>query len=264
MIKKMIHHRVTVAILAFILAGVVLFVVQPFLASRINEQKEVIRVKRRIERGHEITTENLERVSVGAHNLPTGVIESEEEILGRYAASVIYAGDFITPEKLSTQFLGKEEYLSGFTEGEGAISIPLKELATGLSGKLQENDIVRLIAVGEEIYDVKTLQYVKVLAVTDESGNDKGRREKEEKEEKDYKTITLLASERQAKDLAYYKENATIYFMLMYRGEKREQEKLLEMQRQILNEIAAEEEIKKQAEISLPENGIFYPAEKIE
>ena len=264
MIKKFIHHRFAAAILAFALAAILLFVIQPFLASRINEQKEVIRVKKTIERGHEITSENLEKVSVGTHNLPAGIIESEEEVLGRHAASVIYAGDFITPEKLSDQFLGEEEYLGGFAEGEGAISIPLKELATGLSGKLQENDIVRLIAVGEEIYDVKTLQYVKVLAVTDESGKDKGQREKEEKEEKDYKTITLLASERQAKDLAYYKENATIYFMLMYRGEKKQQEKLLEMQRQILSEIEAEEEIKKQAEIYLPENGISYPEGKIE
>ena len=242
--KKIIQNRTILGFAAISLSILILLVIQPIVASKINEQKEVVRAKIKINQGQQITEDMVELVKIATYNMPNDLL-LKEEVIGKYVVDTIYSKDFFTSEKVSVDKLSVEQYFNDLKEGEGAISIPLKELATGLSGKLEQNDIVRLVAVSEESFVPESLQYVKVLAVTDDQGKDK-EIGAEEKKADTLKTVTLLATERQARDLAFYEEHGKIYFMLVYRGGEEEREKYLSLQKEILLEI--EEREKKEAE----------------
>lgn len=241
--KKIIQNRTILGFAAISLSILILLVIQPIVASKINEQKEVVRAKIKINQGQQITEDAIEIVKIGTYNMPNNLLGKKEEVIGKYAADNIYPKDFFYPEKVSGEKLSVEQYFNDLKEGEGAISIPLKELATGLSGKLEQNDIVRLVAVSEESFVPESLQYVKVLAVTDDQGKDK-EIGAEEKKADTLKTVTLLATERQARDLAFYEEHGKIYFMLVYRGGEEEREKYLSLQKEILLEIEEREKKK--------------------
>lgn len=254
MIKKITKKRGVIAVTALILSAVLLLILQPYLASKINEQGEVLRAKVKIVQGSKITTDMIETVKIGTYNMPKNLFSKAEEVVGRYATNTIFVGDFFTPEKLQIEQPGNAPYLTQLGEEEGAISVSLKEVATGLAGKLQANDIIRIIATGEETVSVESLQYVKVLSVSDEDGKDKAPVEETTEEEKLIKMVTLLVNDRQARDLTYYKENKTIYFMLMHRGEKEKAEELLAGQKEILKTLAEQEEKEKAEKEALEEN----------
>ena len=52
-------------------------------------------------RGQVITVTDIEIAKVGAYNLPSGVITDGKSVIGKYAATDLYAGDYLFPEKLS-------------------------------------------------------------------------------------------------------------------------------------------------------------------
>ncbi len=86
-------------------------------------------------------------------------------------------GDYILASKLSEKPLAEFEYLNDLDGTKVAMSITIKSFCCGLSGKLEAGDIVTLISANYDNLGKATippeLQYVKVLAVTAETGDDK-------------------------------------------------------------------------------------------
>lgn len=247
--KKLLKNRMLVGGLSIALAVVILLVVQPFIIGKINEQAEVFRAKKGLAQGEVLTKEKVEKVTVGKYNLPSSVLTKEEDLLGKYTAGKIYAGDYFTEEKLSDHPVFGDEYLYDLGEGKMAISVSLSSLAAGLSGKLEQNDIVRIFSVKETAHSPESLLYVKTLAVTTGEGTDKedvsGEREKKEKLPK---TITLLVDERQAKDLVYLEAKEQVHVALVFRGEEALRKKYLAEQEEILMRIKEEEKSKEVGE----------------
>ena len=102
--------------------------------------------------------------------------------------------------------------LNDIPSGKVAISLTVKTLASGLSDKLQPNDIIRIYHFLDVAADVPELQFLKVLSVTDSDGinvdNTKELAEDEEKQQS--ATITVLATPEQAKIITAL-ENEDVY-----------------------------------------------------
>ena len=241
--QSIFKNRWLLGSLSALIGVLILLVVQPFVVGRINEQITVLRVKEKeIKAGDKITKENTQKVTIGKYNLPEGVLGKEEDIIGRYAASKLYQGDLFTGDKLTDSPISGDAYLSGLPAGKMAVSVTLSSFAGGLSGKLEKNDIVRIVAVNENAYVPESLQYVLALAVTNAEGTDKEKIDsKREAKDRIPKTITLLVSDIQARELAYLEEKEKIHVALVFRGEKPLREEFLEKQEEILKQLSEEE-----------------------
>ena len=100
-----------------------------------------------------------------------------EDVVGTYAATDLYPGDYILPEKVSDVPLSSDLTLNEIPDGMVAISITTQTLATALSDKPQGGDIIRLYHydddnVLEPVADIPELRFVKVLSVSDSKGLD--------------------------------------------------------------------------------------------
>jgi pilus assembly protein CpaB len=215
--------------------------------SAITAKTEVIRVSANILKGEEITKDMLQVVEIGEYNLPDTVIRDEEAIIGKYANSDIYKGDYLIADKLSDGPLVNYAYLYDFDGSERAISVTIKTFAAGLSGKLEPGDIVTVMVsdYGErkETITPIELQYVQVLAVTASSGLDT--EEYVPSEEDNYvedekelpSTITLKVNADQAKLLADLEIKGKIHAVFVYRGSEESCDEFLDEQEQVLAEI---------------------------
>lgn len=224
-----------------VLSMIVCFGITPLFNSGLKAQADIVRVKADISRGDKITDSMVEVISVGAHNLPTDVVKSKDEVLGKYAVYDMVSGDSILSGKLSAEPLTEYEYLTRLDGKKVAVSVTIPSFAAGLSGKLEAGDIITLIAVDGDTGITKTppeLRYVEVLAATASTGSDKvykgneNTNEDENPEESLPSTLTLLVNMEQAELLADLEANMTFHAALVYRGSRDNAEKFLTVQEQ--------------------------------
>lgn len=120
-----------------------------------------------------------------------------------------------------------------------AISLTVKTLASGLSDKLQPNDIIRVYHFLDAAEEVPELRFVRVLSVTDAKGinvdNTKDPVEDEEKQQS--ATITVLASPEQARVITSLENDGVAHVALISRNNDKLAEELLAEQELILQEI---------------------------
>ena len=120
-----------------------------------------------------------------------------------------------------------------------AISLTVKTLASGLSDKLQPDDIIRIYHFLDTAKDIPELQFVKVLSVTDSKGYnvDNTKELSEEEEKQQSATITVLASPEQAKIITGLENDGMAHVALISRGNEALAEELLAEQDQLLTEL---------------------------
>ena len=114
-------------------------------------------------------------------------------------------------------------------------------MASGLSDKLQANDIIRVFHFLDTAKEVPALQFVQVLSVTDDKGFnvDNTREITEEDEKRQSATITVLASPEQARVITALENEGVIHVALLSRGNDKLAKELLEKQDEILSNLAA-------------------------
>ena len=93
--------RTVLGILCLILALLLAFGLTPIMNKLSDGRVSVVRMKQDVSQGHKMTEDDIEIVSVGAVNLPSGVIKDKEAVLGKYASSDLWKGDCLFPAKLS-------------------------------------------------------------------------------------------------------------------------------------------------------------------
>lgn len=203
-----------------------------FIASLIIDNSSVahvecIRLKQDITSGTQITANHLEIISVPAYALPTGIYRTAAEVIGKYAKSELYAGDYITPSQLSDIAPTMDNIIG---EGKQVVSVQISSFAGSLSGKLKRGDIVSFGFRNEngEPHVPEELQYVMVIKdqiIVNDDGSFSMPA-----------TVTVMVSEAQAKLLADL-DDSPLYLTLVYRGNEEEAEKYLDMQDDILKQI---------------------------
>ncbi len=235
------NNRFIYGILSIALAAVIAFIAIPAVTSRTGSTCEIVRMKSAVTRGTPITADDLEIVEVGGFNLPDSIARRIEDVAGTYAATDLYPGDYILPEKVSSAPLSSDLSLNAIPDGMVAISVTTQTLATALSDKLQGGDIIRLYHYDDDnalepVSDIPELRFVEVLSVSDSKGLDVDytRPPEEDEERQQTATITVLATPEQAMLLTRYENEGVLHVALVSRGNGKLAEELLERQSEIL------------------------------
>lgn len=215
------NSRLIFGIVSLVLAAVIAFVAVPAVSHMATGKVEIVRVTQNIPKGTTFDDTNIEVAQVGGFGMPN-VARSKEDVLGKYATADLLPGDYILPGKVSSSPIGSDVQLSSLPSDKTAVSMSIKSLAAGVSGKLQPGDIVRVYSYNEGIHDVPELQFVKVLAVTDASGVDIGdaSAKQEDGEKQEAAAITLLANPVQAQVIARIENEGTAHIALISRGDE--------------------------------------------
>ncbi len=242
--KNLLKNRIVVGLVCIIVALAICFGLTPMFNDALTSTVEIVRVNAEIKEGDQITAKMVTSVEVGGYNLPSNVVYRMEDVVGRYANTDLYKGDYILAGKLSDTPQLKNEYLTGLDGTNRAMSITIKSFAAGLSGKLERGDIVSLIAsdVGDlrETLIPAELQYVEIIATTLSDGTDSDMQE-EEDDAGLASTITVLVTPEQARLLAELEQEGSIHAALVYRGNRENAGKFLEEQARVLEELYTEE-----------------------
>lgn len=243
--KNLLKNRTIVGLSAIILSLIICFGITPLYNNALQSKVKIVRIADDVTKGEMITADKIETVEIGGYNLPKEVVKNKENAVGKYATADLNKGDYILNTKVSNSQLAENKYLYNLDGNSQAISITIKSFAAGLSGKLQTEDIISIIAsdYGElrETLIPKELQYVRVLAVTTSEGADKVYSQNKQQDNKDKEqelpsTITLLVNKTQAKLLAELEEKSKIHVSLIYRGTEENAQKFLDEQKKVINE----------------------------
>lgn len=243
-----LNNRFLFGLLSIILAAAIAFIALPTIAKQTNGKTEIVHIVQPVPKGAQITSKDVQAVEVGSYNLPSNIAHTTEDVVGKYAAVDLLAGDYILANKVSVTPISSDIVLSQIPSGKVAISLTVKTLASGLSDKLQQGDIIRIYHYMEEAKDIPELQFIKVLSVTDSKGiNVDNTKEPTEDEEKlQSATITVLASPEQAKIITGLENDGVAHVALISRGNDKLAEELLSMQEQALIELYHPEELETQ------------------
>ena len=234
-----LNNRFIFGILSLVLAAVIAFVALPTIARQTNGKTEIVRITQPVLKGEQVTKENAEVVEVGGYNVPTNVAHSLEDVEGLYVTADLATGDYILTSKVSSVPVSSDAALNDIPSGKVAISLTVKTLASGLSDKLQPNDIVRIYHFLETAEEVPELRFVKVLSVTDSDGInvDNTKEPTEDEEPQQSATITVLASPEQARIITELENDGVAHVALISRNNDQLAEELLAEQDKTLQEI---------------------------
>jgi pilus assembly protein CpaB len=227
-------NRTIIGIVCIVLALVVTFGVAPFVNKISDSRTDIVRMKKNVDQGHLISEDDIEIVTVGSHGLAIGTITKKEEVVGKFAACDLKAGDPLFSSKLSASSDSADDVFRTLNGEKQAISITISTFAGGLSGKLENGDIVSLIVFDKTTYEASIpggLTYVKVITTTTKDGFDKD--EVTPNEDGTYElptTVTLLVNPEQAKMLVEYENTGAIHADLVYRGDSKTAQAFLDAQ----------------------------------
>ncbi|MEG0018985.1 MAG: RcpC/CpaB family pilus assembly protein [Oscillospiraceae bacterium] len=241
--KSLLKNRIVVGLICIITALIICFGLTPMFNDALKSKVELVRVSSEIKEGDKITANMVSTVEVGGYNLPSNVVYKAEDVVGKYANTDLYKGDYVLQSKLSDTPMLKNEYLNKLDGSNRAISVTIKTFAAGLSGKLERGDIVSLIAsdVGEarKTLILPELQYMEIIATTASSGTDNNVQEQpKDGEDADLaSTITVLATPQQAQLLAELEQTGKLHAALVYRGGSEDAQKFLDVQAAVLAEL---------------------------
>jgi len=241
----MYKNRTVLGLICVILAIVLVFCISPLFNKAFDSKTQVILLKSPVLQGQQITPEMLSRVEMGTYNLPKNAIKDPQHIIGKFAVSNLYAGSLIYPEMLIETTDNSDTMLRNLKDNEIAMSVTIKSLANGVSGKLMTGDIIKIVSVDNDkvatIYD--ELQYIEVLTTTTNSGVDNFHQPTPDENGEIPLPVTItviLQDELQALRLAEC-ENTSLHAIFVSRDE-RIKDAYIQMQADILEELRIHEE----------------------
>ena len=238
-------NRTIIGIVCIVLALVVTFAVAPLVNKLSDSRTDIVRLKNDIVQGHMIHESDIEVVTVGSTGLPTNIITKKEAVVGKFAACDLKANTDLLQSMISDKSDSADDVFHTLDGKKQAISITISSFAGGLSGKLENGDIVSLVIFENETNEATIpggLTYVKVITTTTAEGFDKD--ELTPNEDGTYElptTLTLLVNPTQAKMLVEYENRGVIHADLVYRGDSKTAQKFLDAQ-DLYFELLAEKE----------------------
>ena len=227
-------NRTVIGIFCIVVAVIITFVIAPLINNVTSGAVSTVRLNQDVRQGSVITETMLEEIEINKDALSKDSISEKSHIVGKFAASNLYSGDYITKSKLTDDGNTADDVFSSLDGSNVAISVTVDSLASGLSGKLQNGDIISFIITRNDTNQATTppqLRYMKVVTTTTADGIDKNEIIKNDDGSFELpSTITVLANNEQAKLLAEYEGTTNIHVALVYRGDKDTANKFLNIQ----------------------------------
>lgn len=240
----MFKNRTLIGIVLIILSIGLCFGISPLFNSILEKKTTIIRLKNDVPQGAQITPALIEAVEVGTLNLPQDTLVNHEQIVGKYTVAPMFAGDTFTEKKLTSTIDTSDSLLRQLGPNETAMSVTIRSLANGLSGKLEQGDIIQIVSVDEddEAQVYEELQYVEVLATTADDGSDDTYSADEVNADNTddevpsvYATVTIILQDRsQALRLAEC-ENTSLHAIFVCRGDEELKQEYLEAQKAVFS-----------------------------
>ena len=142
---KLLKNKFLIGALCILLGLLFSFVALPaMLDSSQSAQVKAIRVTEAVEAGTQITADMVKTVSIPESVVENGISDTSLAI-GQYAATDLYAGDYLTAEKLSAALSEESAFSAGESKGKVVVSVTLPSLAAGVSGRLLPGDVVTVM-----------------------------------------------------------------------------------------------------------------------
>lgn len=227
-------NRTIIGIICLILAILVTFVVAPLINRLVEDTEEVVIILQDMKQGAQITEDMVELSSFPKDKIPAGAIRETKDVLGKYAASNLYAGDCMTQAKITADGNTAEDVFATLDGSKVAISVTVDSIAAAVSGKLQNGDIITFFITeqdADKAIQPGALTYLQVVTTTTSDGIDQDAIvENEDGSFSLPSTVTVLANAEQAKLLASYEGSASIHVAFVYRGDKETTDKFLAAQ----------------------------------
>lgn len=252
--------RPFLGIVCVVIALIITFVAVPAMEGLTSNKVFVVQTKQHITKGTFITADMVKSVEIGGYNISETTLTSVNDAIGKYAAIDMVSGDTVTTDKVSSVIPFENAYLYELEDGKLAMSVTIQSLAKGLTGKLRAGDICSIYAIYREdvtlskIYDATLrpeLQYVEVIAVSDEAGNDitdetmqaaiANAEENDTAEQFMPVTVTFKVNNQQASVLAGIEENAALHIALVARYNATDRQSYLDAQDEFLKKLLEEE-----------------------
>ena len=247
----MLKNRTLIGIVLIVIAIGICFGISPLFSKLLDSKTNIVRLKNDVEQGTQITSGMLEVVEVGTLNVPENTITDPTLIVGKYTVTAMFKGDTFITEKLTDVVDNSDSLLRQLEPNETAMSVTIRSVANGLSGKLQQGDIIQIVSVDDDddtatVYD--ELQYVEVLTTTASNGSDdvyqdgkvnEGATDDGDDEENElYATVTVVLQDRaQALRLAEC-ENTSLHAVFICRGNDELKEECLKAQLEVLGGVS--------------------------
>ena len=227
-------NRTVIGVICMVLAVVMTFAVAPLVNRLTSDTSEAIRLAKDVKQGVQITAEDLESVTVKTDSIPAGVVNEGTKIIGKYAASKLYAGDYLFEDKLTGEANTANDAFASLDGTKLAMSVTIDTFAAGLSGKLENGDVVSMVVLDKNTGKATipaSLKYMKVITTTTSGGIDQDMVVKNEDGSFEIpSTVTLLVNGDQAKLLAKYDADNVMTVALVYRGTPENAKKFLDTQ----------------------------------
>lgn len=235
-------NRTIIGIICIVLAVATMFGVAP-LAGKITAGKvSVVRVTTDVVKGTAITEKDVSIVEIGKTGLQENAVTDIKSVVGKYAVCDIKTGTNILKSYLSDTADSAADVFRTLNGTKQALSITIDNFAGGVSGKLENGDIVSIIVTREKQTTIPTeLTYVRVITTTTASGVDKNNLQPDE--DGNYElptTVTLLVNKQQAKILANYESDGDMHISLVFRGDEASANKYLEAQEKVFTKSEVE------------------------
>lgn len=219
-ITNMLKNKIVVAVMCFVLATVIAFIIVP-TQDHSGEQVTVVKVNKTILENTKITEDMLKEVSVDYDSVPEDAIKSKSEIIDKYTKTTIYTSDFITKEKLSV--IDTQSNLYSLKEGETAVSVTMKTLSKSVSGKLLAGDVVQVYGYDTQAKELNQNSgnwYFEVLAIDNAKSENVSGANLNDLSDIVPATVTLKAtSEEQVQSIIEMENNNDIQIVFCGRGE---------------------------------------------
>ncbi|MEG1027408.1 MAG: RcpC/CpaB family pilus assembly protein [Oscillospiraceae bacterium] len=238
--KNIFKNRFFVGSLCVLLAAVITFFVVPAISDSSQKELPVYVVASPVAKGDMISDKSITTVNIPSKYLPTKAVTDKADIIGKYDLSDLAENEYFFADKLSEYQIVENSFFKQLDENNLAVSITLKSIASGVSAKLEPNDIVSLISVSESKTEIpKELEYVKLLSITTETAKNYDAQNKENVEIPS--TVTLLATPKQAQLIADLELNSNLHLALVSRGNNDKAAELLNCQNARLSEVIINE-----------------------
>lgn len=251
-------NRTIIGIVCIVLALIVTFAVAPLVNKIADSKTDIIRIKNDITQGHIIQESDIEVIKLSSTVLPTNTITKKEVVVGKFAACDLKAGTNLLTSMISDKSDSADDIFHTLNGTKQAISITISTFAGGLSGKLENGDIISLIVydnASEKTFIPGGLTYVKVITTTTAEGFDKD--ELTPNDDGSYElptTLTLLVNPEQAKLLVKYENEGVLHADLVYRGNSENSQKFIDAQ-DLYFELLKEQENNNEPENDETESG---------
>ena len=261
-------NRTVIGVICMVVAVAITFLIAPVVNRLSTDTSEVIRLATDVKQGVQITADHLEVAKVKTDTVPAGTLNDPKDIIGKYASSALYAGDYLTATKLTGEANTASDVFASLDGSKVAVSVTIDTFAAGLSGKLENGDVISMIVVDKNTGKASipgALKYMKVITTTTAGGIDQDSIVKNEDGSYEIpSTVTLLANTEQAKLLAKYEADTTLTVALVYRGTAENVKKFLDKQDEYFTNLDPDkEETEDTTEITVSGDDIVQKANDI-